>query len=576
MRFLLSNTEYSCTIGRKYYLSSIHASFFRFFMKQLFSPLQTLLPVALLVGGAFSLDAQAQTRDRKTAIGANVSLLQYQGNLGSDFGKTHFPEQVGVGAHVTRYLSPSFDLSLLGNYQHYRFVAPNAPFNEFTAKVGMVDLGFKLKLNNGHILREDFSIQPYLMAGGGMFLTNSEGNYDSLTPTGATISGRFSNQMRVPEVFGAAGIRFRLSPAVFLDVQTSQHLPFTDRVDNLRGADDKFYDRFLVHSLGLTIAMGKGKDTDGDGVPNRKDKCPNTPAGVYVDMKGCPFDTDSDGLPDYQDKCPDVNGLPALQGCPDTDGDGVADNDDKCPNTPLAVDVDATGCPLDGDGDGVADYLDKCPGTLAGVTVDANGCPLDRDNDGVPDFQDRCPDRAGAASNHGCPEIPAEKKKILNEATKYLSFDFNKATLKLTSYPRLEQIVQILSDYPDYSLSIAGHTDNVGDDAYNLHLSYERAASARQYILSKGLPAERIESRGYGETKPIADNATAAGQALNRRVDFAPYLTGEANAAETKYGPAPTISGLKAAAKPLPGKKTTGTGALRRPAPVKKAPAKRK
>jgi OOP family OmpA-OmpF porin len=132
--------------------------------------------------------------------------------------------------------------------------------------------------------------------------------------------------------------------------------------------------------------------------------------------------------------------------------------------------------------------------------------------------------------------------------------------------------VQILNDYPDYSLSIAGHTDSKGDDNYNLKLSYERAAAARTYMLSKGIPAERIEARGYGESKPIADNKTAAGQALNRRVDFDPYLTGEANAAETKYGPAPTVSELLQKGKTSPAAKK----APAKKAPVKKAPARRK
>jgi len=102
---------------------------------------------------------------------------------------------------------------------------------------------------------------------------------------------------------------------------------------------------------------------------------------------------------------------------------------------------------------------------------------------------------------------------VLNEATKYIHFAFNKATLLPSSFPRLEQMVKILGNYPDYSLSIAGHTDSKGDDNYNLRLSDERAAAARAYLLSKGLPAARIESRGYGETKPLADNKTAAGQA---------------------------------------------------------------
>ncbi|MGI4761058.1 MAG: OmpA family protein, partial [Janthinobacterium lividum] len=215
--------------------------------------------------------------------------------------------------------------------------------------------------------------------------------------------------------------------------------------------------------------------------------------------------------------------------------------------------------------------LDKCPGTPAGVKVDATGCPLDGDGDGVPDYQDRCPDRAGPASNKGCPEIAAPQRKILEEATKYIQFDFNKATLKASSYPRLQQLVQILNEYPDYSLSIAGHTDSKGDDNYNLKLSYERAAAARTYMLSKGTPASRIEARGYGETRPIADNKTAAGQALNRRVDFDPYLTGEANAAETRYGPAPTVAELLKQGKTSPASKAPA----KRPATKRAAPARR-
>ena len=533
-------------------------------MKLLSSLRRVLPPASLLATVLAATPAQAQTADHKTAIGANLSVLQYQGNLGGDFGNFHAPQQVGVGAHITRYLSRSFDLALLGNYQSYRFVAERAPFPEFNAKTGMVDLGFKLKTTG--FIPETFFIQPYLIGGGGYFFSYSEGNYYSVNAAGAVTRGSFRNRMQVPEVFGLAGVRFRLSPALALDVQTSQHYPFGDNIDNLWRGDNKLHDRFLVHSVGLTLALGKAKDTDDDGVPDRKDKCPDTPTGVKVDENGCPVDTDGDGVADYQDKCPDVKGLASLQGCPDADGDGVADNDDKCPNTPAGVKVDASGCPLDADGDGVPDYQDKCPDTPAGVKVDATGCPLDRDGDGVPDYQDRCPDRAGPASNKGCPEIPAEQKKILNEATKYIQFDFNKATLKASSFPKLQQMVQIMNDYPDYSLSIAGHTDDVGNAPYNLNLSYERAAAARKYMLDKGISADRIEARGYGKTKPIADNKTAAGRALNRRVDFDPYLTGEANAAEVKYGPAPTVAELQAQGKtsPTPAKKAPARKATKR------------
>jgi OOP family OmpA-OmpF porin len=548
-----------------------------------------LFKTALLSGAALLAAAphsQAQNADRKWGVSGYVTTLQYRGDLGSNFWDAH-DLTYGGGLTLSRYLTKGLDINLSANQTTLRFPADksfsfindgqsSASGRRFYANISTFGLGFKFKLNNGWALKEDAVIQPYILLqpGYSYIYTQRFANYSNLNGSNSNY-GSFDGQ-------AALGLTFRITPGFSMFAQAGQHVLIRDdnRLDGVDNNGTIFwdkYDRYMQFSAGLTANFGKAKDADQDGVSDRKDKCPDTPAGVKVDENGCPLDTDGDGVADYQDKCPDVKGLAALQGCPDADGDGIADADDKCPNTPAGVRVDASGCPLDADGDKVPDYLDKCPNTPSGVAVDANGCPLDRDGDGVPDFQDRCPDRAGPASNKGCPEIPAEKKKILNEATKYINFDFNKATLKASSYPKLEQMVQILNDYPDYSLSIAGHTDSKGDDNYNLRLSYERAAAARKYMVEKGIPADRIESRGYGESKPIADNKTAAGQALNRRVDFDPYLTGEANAAEVKYGPAPTIAELRAAGKPLPGKKTTGTGSRHsRTAPVKKAPAKRK
>ncbi len=521
-----------------------------------------LVPGAVLLAAlGSSLGAQAQTADHKTAIGGNVSVLQYRGELGNDWWNLGRQDlRFGFGAAITRYLSPSLDLALMANYQTYHFPdnsTPTAQNRGFAVKSGFADLALKLKLNNGHILKEDAFIQPALLAGGGFYLAHSMGN------NGA---GAFDNGIGRPDFMGGALLRFRLSPALFLDVQSTYHYPLTERTDNVYSASDNRYDDFLVHSVGLTLALGKAKDTDGDGVSDRKDKCPDTPAGVAVDPTGCPLDKDGDGVPDYQDKCPDVKGLAALQGCPDADGDGVADADDKCPNTPAGVKVDATGCPLDTDADGVPDYLDKCPNTPAGAKVDATGCVTDRDGDGVPDDQDKCPDRAGPASNKGCPEMTPEQK-----ATKRIQFEFNKARLLPVSNARLDQIVQLLNEYPDYNLSLSGHTDAVSTEAYNLRLSYDRAAAARNYLLSKGLPANRIEARGYGKLKPVASNKTKAGQALNRRVDFDPYLNGDPNPAETNYGPAPTIAQLQAEGKTAP----AGAAPPRRKVPAKKPSAKK-
>ena len=529
-----------------------------------------LLSTLALVGAgslATALPGQAQTADHKTAIGLHANATQYRGDLGNNFWEFQDMPYSG-GIDITRYLGKVLDIRLDLDYLRLRSPADIGTFNSagrrFRANMYAAGLGFKIKAP----ISDSFFLHPYLLIEPGFAWVTTD-RY--ATPTGGNNFARFGTF--TGQV--GAGLDFHLGGSAVLFVQAGQaYLQTTDeRLDGVDNNASTFWDkkdRYLQYSAGLRANLGKAKDEDGDGVSDKKDKCPGTPSGVKVDATGCPLDRDGDGVADYQDKCPDVKGLAALQGCPDADSDGVADNDDKCPNTPAGVRVDASGCPLDSDGDGVSDNLDKCPGTPSGVKVDASGCPLDRDGDGVPDYQDRCPDRAGPASNKGCPEIPAPQRKILNEATKYINFDFNKATLKASSYPRLQQMVQILNDYPDYSLSIAGHTDSKGDDNYNLNLSYQRAASARTYMLSKGIVATRIEARGYGETKPIADNKTASGQALNRRVDFDPYLTGEANAAETKYGPAPTVAELLKQGKTSPAPAKKKAPATRRAAPARR------
>jgi OmpA-OmpF porin, OOP family len=165
-----------------------------------------------------------------------------------------------------------------------------------------------------------------------------------------------------------------------------------------------------VGTLGLSVLhLGiSRKDSDGDGVPDDKDACPNTPPGVVVDKRGCPVDSDQDGVPDGIDKCPNTPAGAKVDatGCPiDSDADGVPDGIDQCPNTPAGAKVDAKGCPIDSDGDGVPDGIDQCPNTPAGETVDAKGCPMDSDGDGVPDGLDKCPDtpKGAIVDANGCP-----------------------------------------------------------------------------------------------------------------------------------------------------------------------------
>ena len=272
---------------------------------------------------------------------------------------------------------------------------------------------------------------------------------------------------------------------------------------------------------------GGEADSDGDGVYDSADKCPNTPKGAIVDKYGCPVDSDKDGVPDGIDRCPNTPlGVKVdAQGCPlDSDKDGVADGIDKCPGTPIGATVDADGCPSDSDGDGVYDGIDKCPGTPKGVQVDAKGCPMDSDGDGVYDGIDKCPNTpAGTKVDEtGC---PVEVKKFIDTgllSTTKILFDTGKSTLKPESKAELDKIGNILIQVPDTKIEIGGHTDNVGTDAFNLKLSNERAKAVLDYLLKNfsQLKADNLTTNGYGESKPVATNDTKEGRSENRRVEF--------------------------------------------------------
>ncbi len=172
----------------------------------------------------------------------------------------------------------------------------------------------------------------------------------------------------------------------------------------------------------------------------------------------------------------------------------------------------------DSDGDGIADRKDKCP-NIPGIAAN-NGCPADEDKDGVYDSEDICPSLPGDAINRGCPVMSMEDKMIITEAISNVNFKTGSAELEPASYEVLDQVARVLLKYPHYHVSIDGHTDNVGDDAFNLRLSRERAKSCFDHLLKDGVPADRMSANGYGETRPIASNDTEEGRRQNRRVEF--------------------------------------------------------
>ena len=242
-----------------------------------------------------------------------------------------------------------------------------------------------------------------------------------------------------------------------------------------------------------------GLDSDGDGVRDGADRCPDTPEGATVNDKGCPSDADGDWVPDGLDRCPD---------------------------TPHGATVDAQGCPSDTDGDGVPDGIDRCPGTPRGTVVGANGCSKDSDGDGVPDDVDKCPDtpEGTRVDIRGCP-VSGMEAELLDTGKLRLQnvyFDVNKATIKPESHKALDAAGEVLSKWPELRIEVGGHTDASGSDDYNQKLSAARAQAVLAYLTSKfsSLRKDQYTAKGYGESQPVATSETPEGRVQNRRVEF--------------------------------------------------------
>jgi len=278
-------------------------------------------------------------------------------------------------------------------------------------------------------------------------------------------------------------------------------------------------------SAGMSIDVGRGRarDTDRDGVRDRDDACEGTPRGVRVDSAGCRLDADRDGVFDEDDRCADTPAGVRVDrvGCRvDTDGDGVFDEDDDCAGTLAGVRVGATGCRVDADGDGVFDEDDACAGTPAGVRVDATGCRVDADGDGVFDEDDACAATAPGVEVdvRGCRVLfQAETSVVVLEG---VTFEVNSDILTPGAQSVLDRVAQSLVATPAIRVRVSGHTDSTGSRAYNVTLSQRRAESVVRYLVAQGVAADRLVAIGYGPDRPLTDNATSAGRAMNRRVEL--------------------------------------------------------
>jgi OmpA-OmpF porin, OOP family len=424
---------------------------------------------------AFMVANSQETSNKKPRLFSyNISFNDYYTpkfvkdsslNKAVDLGDWYKPsnKSIGLGISLWKGLTPTIDFSasLTGTFSNLpAFFVKNDSIGQayFTPQLDAL-LHFKL-------LKEKAKVNPFITAGLG--------------------AGYFKNQFTAYAPLGT-GLQLRFSQGAYLLIQMQWRKAFVG-INN----------DYLHYSIGFAQNTSLVKKKKVEPV---KEIEPIVPA-----------DKDGDGIEDQFDRCADVKGT--VNGCPDTDGDGVADKDDECPNDKGGM----KGCP-DTDSDGVADNEDKCK-DVAGVAR-YDGCPVpDTDKDGVNDEEDKCPTNAGLAGNNGCPVIKKEIKQAIDFAAKNILFRFASDTILQTSYKSLNEVVKVLKENPGLKLAIEAHADNRGSSQGNMFWSEKRAKAVANYFISKGIEASRISSKGFGDTVPIADNATPEGRAKNRRVEM--------------------------------------------------------
>lgn len=246
-------------------------------------------------------------------------------------------------------------------------------------------------------------------------------------------------------------------------------------------------------------------DDDGDGIKNKKDKCPGTAAKYFSSLTetGCPKDSDNDGVPDIDDVCPNDAGKAFTQGCPDSDNDGIADKDDACPTEKGS---NGEGCP-DSDGDGITNDKDNCPNEAG--TLDNAGCPV---------IEEPVEEHSDVEEFEVALDNLAELKTALKGTLP--KFDLNSSVMNQGQQEALNTVAKLMKKYPNAKLMVEGYTDDQGSDSFNQWLSERRATTVQQYLIKQGIPQSRLEIKGYGATNFRVDGTTPEARAENRRVEL--------------------------------------------------------
>jgi OmpA-OmpF porin, OOP family len=430
----------------------------------------------LLIIAIISLSAFSQSSRYPFAVGIGANFPDFKGarySFGEYLTDVYWehkgpPIMISFGYN----LCPSFNLELSGNYAKGDNVRAEEPFDP---AFWDININAQYRFANGYLLKEDSWFDPYLLLGPQV--------------------SHFDDETRFSFDYGF-GINAWFVKNVGIYGQAAYDVTIGDQ-------------GYYHFAFGLKYRFNPAPDQDKDGIKDKVDKCP-TVWGLEQ-YEGCP-DTDGDGIPDNLDSCKTVKGIAQFNGCPDTDGDGIQDSEDLCPQ--MSGLKEFQGCP-DKDGDGIPDKDDRCPDTKG--LAQFKGCP-DTDGDGIPDVDDKCPEVSGVVSNNGCPPPPPPGPSFAFDG---VIVYYSTAKYEVTSDYRkkLDEASKIMIAHPEAKFTVYGHADAQGDDASNQTLSENRAKKVSDYLVKKGVKADQLVVKGFGETTPAATNDTAEGRAKNRRTE---------------------------------------------------------
>ncbi len=386
---------------------------------------------------------------------------------------TKWKADIGFGATIKNQILPALGIQadfLAGklkadNSRNWgNGMEPTSAYNSFETNVSYAaSLSANLTLANIYWMNRENVVRPYMTAGYGLM------GYKITLQDQAGTQTKFNAGENVEEAFIPVGfgLKFSLSNSVNLDLGYTMNFVDGDNLDGYRAGPQN--DKFSYTHIGLEFALG----------PKSKTQLSSyNPVAALQD--------------DY------ITRNASLQATLDAD---------RAKHAALMEEMNKERMRFlsDSDKDGVSDYFDKCPNTPAGTQVDGAGCEI-----------------KATVVNPVKVVVTEEDRKVVAEAIRNLEFDFAKSTIRSTSYPSLNRVADLLKS-KDFSLKLAGHTDNVGSNASNMKLSKDRAESVKSYLVSQGANPSRIEATGYGESQPIASNKTAKGRQQNRRVEFTLY-----------------------------------------------------